>query len=84
MTNGFDVLNSLMLCHLFEIQPEAIKLFHFLKSLLPLCEELKSADKVFSGYLLQLLVIFYLQSEKLLPSAKTIQENTTKEFIDGN
>lgn len=73
-----------MICHLFELQEEAMKLFFFLKTFLPLCDDLEGNEKVFSGYLLKLLVIFFLQSQKLLPSVETVQLNTPKEFIDGN
>lgn len=69
------VENSKMLRYLFELQPEASKLFHLIKMLLPRYEI------NFDGYLLKLLVIFYFQCENLLPSIKQVQENLPDKII---
>ena len=74
-----------MIYHLFEIQPEAIKFFNFMKIFLRRYDDtLPNIEKLFGGYLLKLLVIFYLQSENLLPSVETVQRKTAKKIIDGN
>lgn len=79
MTNGLRVANSKLLAHLFGIQPEAVSLFHFIK--------LWMAAQRFNGlkgYTLCLLVLFYLQTENLMPSIEKLQIGLTKVLIDGN
>lgn len=85
VSNGLGVKNSLMIRHLFEIQPEAIKLFHFMKIFLPRYKDtIEYIEDRFGGYLMKLMIIFYLQSQNLLPSIKVLQANTSKELINGN
>lgn len=70
--------NSQLLAHLFEIQPEAVKLFHFVKTWLKVHN-----FSPFKGYTLTLLVVFYLQSEGLMPPIETVNRFAEKESIDG-
>lgn len=63
--------------HLFELQPEAKRLFFFIKMILPHIHHL------LDGYLLKVLIIVFLQREKFLPSVEMVQEDLPPEFIDG-
>lgn len=85
ISNGLSVKTSLILRHLFEIQPEAIKFFHFMKTFLPRYNKtIEYIEDRFGGYLMELMIIFYFQSQNLMPSIKVLQENTAKEIINGN
>ncbi|KAL7044540.1 hypothetical protein ACKWTF_001949 [Chironomus riparius] len=77
VSNGLGVANSLMMAHIFNLQPEAKKFYQFMKIFL------KRYKKYFEGYLLKLLVIFFLQNEKAFPSIKMIQENLSITLING-
>lgn len=76
MTNGLATRHSKLLAHFFAIQPEAISLFHFIKTWLNI-----QGFNHFQGYTLTLLVVFYLQSNKLMPSVKSVQSNLPKQVI---
>ena len=66
-TNGLGVQNTMMLAHLFEIQPEAAKLCLVVKEYLKIhCVELKN-------YVVVLLCIFFLQNQNYLPSIQRVQ-----------
>jgi hypothetical protein len=75
-------MNTMMMRHLFHLQPEAKRLFFFMKMILP------QIYHKLDGYLLKLLIIIFLQREKLLPSVEMVQANLppnfSQEFIDGN
>jgi hypothetical protein len=77
VSNGVGVKNSLMLGYLFDLQPEARKLYHFMKAFLP------RYDLKFEGYFLKLLVIFYLQKEMFLPSIERVQDKLAENKING-
>lgn len=76
-SNGSGVENSLLIRHLFELQPEAINLYNFLNIFLP------RYDLDLSGYLLKMFVVFFLQNEKLLPSIEDVQNNLKIKKIGG-
>lgn len=78
VSNGLGVKNSMLIQHLFDVQPEAARFFLFMKIFMP------RYNKNFDGYMLKLLVIFYLQSKNIFPSVQTIQKGLKKEIIDGN
>lgn len=71
ITNGVSVRNSEILKHIFQLQPEAVKFVHYLKKWM---ENLIDNFKGFKRYTLTLLVLFYLQQEKVLPSVETVQK----------
>lgn len=77
VTNGFSVQISEMIGHFFEIQPEAIKLYHFIRIWLRI-------NKIsFKAFTLTLLVMNYLQECNLLPTAFKAQANIVQSFIEG-
>jgi DNA polymerase sigma len=79
VTNGLAVHNSQLIGHLFELQPECVALFHYLK------RWLKVFDVSFKGFSLTLMLIFYLQDKRLLPSIWEVQQGVYPElFIDRN
>ncbi|XP_070496719.1 terminal uridylyltransferase Tailor-like [Chironomus tepperi] len=77
VTNGLAVHNSQLLGHLFDLQPECVALFHYLK------KWLKCFDVRFKGFSLTLMLIFYMQNNRLLPSIWEVQQGVYPEiFID--
>lgn len=76
--NGLGVENSKMIAHLFEIQPEAVSLVHFIR------QWLKSQEfEGFKGYLITLLVIFFLQNKNFLPTGENIKRGVLPKVING-
>lgn len=67
-----------MLAHFFDIQPEAVSLVHFVKMWLK-----SQGFDHFKGYTVTLLVLFFLQSKNLMPSAEVVQQSVRKQSIDG-
>lgn len=66
-----------MIGHFFEIQPEAVKLYHFLRTWL-------SINKInLKPFTLTLLLLHYLQEENLMPSVVKAQTNVPQNFIEG-
>ena len=78
VTNGMAVQNSKLFAHLFHIQREAINLVQFIKRWLQIFNV-----KRIRGFTLTLLVVFFLQYEKMMPPIEKVQENMPKTFIDG-
>lgn len=78
MTNGLSVCNSKLLAHLFNIQPEAVSLYHFVRQWL-----IVNDFNHLKGYTVTLLVLFYLQSKNLMPTIETVQRYLPKRTIDG-
>ena len=77
ITNGFSVQISAMIGHFFEIQPEAVKFYHFIRIWLKI-------NKVsFKQFTLTLLVMNFLQEENLLPTAFNAQKNVPQDYIEG-
>lgn len=66
-TSGLNVVNTRLIAFLFKIQPEAIKLYHFVRIWIHIC------GLSFERYLVCNLVIFYLQQKNFMPAYKTIQ-----------
>lgn len=76
--SSLGTCNSKLLAHLFEVQPEAVPLFHFIRIWL----EAQGFHKL-KGYTLTLLVIFFLQSINCFPSIETLQKGVSWRKIDG-
>ena len=66
-----------MMAYLFDLQPESKYFYQFMKIFLA------RYRKPFEGYLLKLLVIFFLQNEKIFPSIAKIQEKRRVSYING-
>ncbi|KAG5677939.1 hypothetical protein PVAND_007653 [Polypedilum vanderplanki] len=77
VSNGLGVKNSQFINHLFNIQPEARKLFHFVRMWI------KSYKFNLKSYTLTLLVIFFLQNKNLMPTGERVQRYVEEEYIDG-
>lgn len=77
MKDGRSVATTKLLRHLFNIQPEAKKLFHFIRIWLG-----TSGIKL-KGYQITLMVVFYLQSLNFMPSVTRVQRNIPLEEICG-
>jgi hypothetical protein len=76
--HGLSTFNSKLLAHLFAIQPEAVKLFHFVR------EWMKTQEFfVLKGYSVTLLVLFYLQQQGLMPSVRDVQRNVKVTKLGG-
>lgn len=73
-SNALGERNTMLMKYFFELQPICHKMCLFLKKWL-LVTTLKSK---FSTYTLVLMVIYYLQIEKLLPSVKSLQKDIEK------
>jgi DNA polymerase sigma len=76
-SSGLGVENTKLIHHLFDLQPEAFGLYHFVRIWIHIDEF------SFKRYMVGLLVIFYLQSKNLLPSVVQLQEDVPEKFIDG-
>lgn len=74
--NAFGPANTKLMAHLFEIQPEAVSLLHFVRQWL-----ISQDFNRFQGYSLTLLVIFYLQSKKLMPSGDAVKREVSPKII---
>jgi DNA polymerase sigma len=78
VSNGLAVRNSQLLGHLFKIQPEAIKLVHFIT------EWMKAqVFNEFKRYTVTVLVLFYLQQRGLMPTIEEVHLGVTPEMIAG-
>lgn len=75
--NGLGVENSALLRHFFEIQPEAVNLFHFLRIWLSI------ADMRFKNYQILLMLVYFLQSYRLLPPLGRVQQGLRPQRIKG-
>lgn len=76
--NGFHVQNSKIISHLFDLQPEALAMCHFIKRWIQFFN-----IKNLKGFSLTLFMVFFLQYHNYLPSIQQVQENLPKMFIDG-
>lgn len=75
--NGYKVQLNKILRHLFKIQREAQRLYHFMR--LYLCENGCSLK----FYQIMIFVIFYLQQRRLLPKIDEVQSHLDRVLIDG-
>jgi len=75
--SGIGVENTKLVHHMFSLQPEAFKLYHFVRIWIHIDEF------SFKRYMVAQLVIFYLQQKKLLPSVVEMQEDVPETFIKG-
>lgn len=77
VSNGLGVMNSELLKHMFDIQPQARSLYHFVRMWL------KNYNLELRSYQLTLLVVFYLQRKNLMPSVEKIQQGLEKKLVNG-
>lgn len=76
-SSGLGVENTKLMYHLFNLQPEAHKLYHFARIWIHIDEF------SFKRYVVALLVVFFLQTRNLMPSVLKLQEDEPETFIDG-
>lgn len=62
---------------MFELQPESFKLCMLGKKLI------KLGGFDFRGYVVSMMVMFYLQNQRILPSVRSVQSGLAKKEIDG-
>lgn len=74
---GLGVENSKLVHRMFSLQPEAFKLYHFVRIWIHIDEF------AFKRYMVGLLVIFYLQQKNLLPSVVEMQKDVGETWIKG-
>lgn len=75
--NGLGVANSKLLAHLFKIQPEAVKLYLYVRT------RMRTAGLAdLKGYTMCLLVIYYLQTKNLMPTIEMVQRGLPKKIVD--
>lgn len=74
--NAFGPANTKLMAHLFEIQPEAVSLLHFVRQWL-----ISQGFNHFQGYLVTLLVIFYFQSKSLMPTGAAVKRDVLPKII---
>jgi hypothetical protein len=75
--SGLGVENTKLVHRLFSMQPEAFKLYHFVRIWIHIDEF------AFKRYMVALLVIFYMQQKKLLPSVVDLQKDVDEKWISG-
>lgn len=73
--SGFQHENSFFVKHLLDLQPEARKLIHYMKIWL------KHHNIQMSGYLITILVIFFLQQKHFLPAAQIMQRDCFPHWV---
>jgi DNA polymerase sigma len=78
-TSGAAVQNSLLLAHLFEVQPEAAKFCFLIKHMLRVTKRKLNIR----NYVIVMLCIFYLQNRNFLPSIEFVQRFADKLLVDG-
>lgn len=74
--NAFGPANTKLMAHLFEIQPEAVSLLHFIRQWL-----INQGFNHFQGYLVTLLVIFFCQNKNMMPTGKSVKGNVEPKII---
>ncbi|CRL06355.1 CLUMA_CG018877, isoform A [Clunio marinus] len=74
-SSGLGVENTKLIHHMFSLQPEAFKIYHFARIWIHI-EEFR-----FKRYVVALLVLFFLQKHKFMPSVVMMQENVEKNCI---
>lgn len=76
VTNGMAVHNSKLFATLFELNPEGVALYHYVKRWLRLF------DFKLKGFTLANLIVFYMQCKNFLPPIVEVQKGVPKESID--
>jgi hypothetical protein len=72
VTNGMAVYISNLIGFFFDLQPEAVKLYHFVRNWLRI-------NRIsFKSFTLVLLVILFMQEKKFLPKVPQVQKNTNE------
>lgn len=77
-SSGLGVENTKLVHHLFSLQPEAFAFYHFVRIWIHIDEF------SFKRYMVAIMVIFYLQNKKFLPSVVQLQEDVPETFIEGS
>jgi hypothetical protein len=77
LTNGSGVENTKMINYMFKIQPMSLGLYQFVRKFMEI------GGLSMKGYLLTILVIFYLQSKHLMPSVQAVQSGLLMKTIGG-
>lgn len=75
--NGFAVENTKLIKHLFDIQPGAKYVYHFIKTCI------KRVEFYLDEYVITMLLLFILQSNKFMPSVKEVQAGVPKKIVSG-
>lgn len=75
--SGLAVENTKLVHYLFSLQPEAFKLYHFVRIWIHIDEF------AFKRYMVALLVIFFMQQKKMLPSVVDLQKDVGEKWIAG-
>lgn len=76
-SNGISVSLSEIMRYLNTIQPKIVNLYHYVRI------SLNMGQIKMKRYVVYLLVLFYLQRKRLMPSIELAQKNIKKERIDG-
>lgn len=77
VSDGLGVANSKLLAHLFAVNIQVLKFYHYIRLWL-------SCGKVdFKGYQLTLLVLFFLQTRNFVPSMKRVQKDLPVKKVKG-
>lgn len=80
--SGFGVAQSLLMKRLFELQPEALKMFHMVRILLSIAGKNFGSIK-FKSFQIAILVFFFLQQLNLLPTVLRVQLGLEPAFAGG-
>lgn len=76
--SGLGVENSKLVYYMFSLQPEAFALYHFVRIWIHIDEF------SFKRYMVALMVLFFLQNKKLMPTVEQLQEDVPETFIEGS
>lgn len=76
-SSGLGVENTKLVHHMFSLQPESFALYHFVRIWIHIDEF------SFKRYMVALMVIFFLQNKKLMPTVVQLQEDVPEIFIAG-
>lgn len=77
--SGYNVEHSQLLRSLYNLQPNTRKFAHFVHH----CLQERNGFALFNKDVWNLLIIFYLQVCKFLPSVKSVQDLAPKQFLIG-
>jgi len=72
---GCEVSN--MIAYLFSLQPQSVNLYHFVRVFF------HYADLKFKRYTTMMLVMFFLQQKKLMPTIERMQDGFKGKYIGG-